>query len=106
MNHEKIVAVASLVLAVDRSPDDAELMQRWENELAQLEPPEDMLVLFARKILAGKPYAIHTGDAQSVRQYQSLATYMGATWREIDETVLGVKSGSPYNLRFDPPQSH
>jgi hypothetical protein len=106
MNCQKIVEVASLVLAVDRSPDDAELMQRWENELAQLEPPEDMLVLFARKILGGKPYAIHTDDLESVCRYQSLATYMGATWCEIDETVLGVESGSPYNLRFDPPQSH
>jgi hypothetical protein len=80
INNEKIVELATLMHKVDQlgEGDEADAFQR---ELDQINSADTALVIFAGKMLEGKPYSITSDDpeGENMTRHRALAQHLGAT---------------------------
>jgi hypothetical protein len=89
MTDAEIVELANMVLAIDQSPDDAALAQRFEDRFERLEPVEEgPLVMLASKLLGGKPYRVISDNPETLRRCRSLAAHLGAAVTEETDMVI------------------
>jgi hypothetical protein len=96
MTDEEVVEAAQLILAVDRgerSVDELEL------KLGQMSFGDTSAVLFAVKIIEGKPYGFMTDnpDSEMISRARSVAECLGAVGTSVET------DGRMTNIRFDPP---
>jgi hypothetical protein len=96
MDAAKIVRVASLMHEVDSGADAAE----FERELAELSQTDKQMVIFAGKVLEGKPYQVTSDGAEFIARYREMALHLAATIREIEE------DGGITRVVFAPPSKH
>jgi hypothetical protein len=102
--NEKIVAMARHLAS-----DGVENDEAFWREYQELSGADMALVQIATKLMEGKPYRLHSDNAETRDRASSLAEHMGATVTVIDNSGwLGVLPPEALltgitSLRFDPP---
>ena len=87
-----------LVVAVDKSPDEAALAACLKTALERpLGTADYVCLLLASKMLAGLPYGIGTKDPEIVRRARSLAADLGARVEDFteDDGAVSMAISSP-----------
>jgi hypothetical protein len=102
MTNQEIIELAVLTLAVDASPDDADLEARLDARLDAIGPDLAVLVLgyFAYKLLSGEPYCFNTDNTETVRRARAMAADLGASVTEFDQ------GGGRTQIVFTPARSN
>jgi hypothetical protein len=75
----------------------------FQRDIAKLGSPRINLAIFARAILAGRPYQVTSANPQTIACYRSLASYLGATVEEAEEGRLVDDGPLVTRLVFVPP---
>jgi hypothetical protein len=98
VNNQEIIELAALSLAIDKTPDDAALVQQYEERLGQAEEFDTLALLLARNLLQGRGFGIHSDYSErNGGRLHSLAVDLGATVQE--DTLCSCSS---FCLQFVP----
>lgn len=82
----EIVRLAALMHKVDRDDSDEDATE-LERGLKQLGGMGSAMVIFAGKMLEGKPYRVISDWPETVARYRSVARHLGAS---EETTELGI----------------
>jgi hypothetical protein len=99
VDYAEIVRVATL----SNQNLTAEQFASFQRDLDRLGPQRVALAIFARTILAGRPYQVTSAHPQTTERYRSLASHLGATVEEAEEGRLVDDGPLLTRLVFVPP---
>ncbi len=102
MNNSEITELANLQLAVDQSPHDDTLQQRFKKALDRAAGDSTGLGLsqMAAKLMSGRSYQITSDNPETIARARSLASELGASIVEFEE------SENLTSIKFAPPTGH
>jgi hypothetical protein len=110
VTNDEIIELANeanrIVRALDQGgltdPQERELGNRLHQIFGQVSYPENLLLMFAIKMLEGKPYGVNSNNPETMRRLDSLAADIGARNKKC-WTFPGVPgTGAAY----EPPDQH
>jgi hypothetical protein len=78
MTNQEIIELAALTIAVDKSPDDADLGPQLQRGLDRMSGNDAMALMLAYKLLEGKRYSISSDNPATLSRCRALAAEMGA----------------------------
>ena len=88
MDNREIIELATLYLAVDQSPEDDILAERFSVALEHAFDTDSagaMQTWLAIKLLSGRPFELTSDNPETIRRARSIAADLGAMIEEFEQ---------------------